>query len=206
MSRYLENFRIRYIFRTIYSFFGCFPAFPRYFLCTKLNRKDCYSVIVFIRMIDISEKTLNFASICFESCFISIIIVMYVEQFIAFFGCFPAFPRYFLCIKLNRKDCYSVIVFIRMIVMRTVQPISEKTLNFASMLFWKLLYFHNNSVDRMFDILFSSRWGKFWPKVIQNRLVFKTKIQNISRYLKDFLRYLENVLGYLDIFWEFPER
>ena len=49
-------------------------------------------------------------------------------------------------------------------------------------------------------ILFSSRWGKFWPKVIQNRLVFKTKIQNISRYLKDFLRYLENVLGYLDIF------
>ena len=53
----------------------------------------------------------------------------------------------------------------------------------------------------MFDILFSSRWGKFWPKVIQNRgLVFKTKIQNISRYLKDFLRYLENVLGYLDIF------
>ena len=133
--------------------------------------------------------------------------VMYVEQFIAFFSCFPAFPRYFLCIKLNRKDCYSVIVFIRMIVMRTVQPISEKTLNFASMLFWKLLYFHDNSVDRMFDILFSSRWGKFWPKVIQNRgLVFKTKIQNISRYLKDFLRYLENVLGYLDIFWEFPER
>ena len=61
--------------------------------------------------------------------------VMYVEQFIAFFSCFPAFPRYFLCIKLNRKDCYSVIVFIRMIVMRTVQPISEKTLNFASMLF-----------------------------------------------------------------------
>ena len=29
--------------------------------------------------------------------------VMYVEQFIAFFGCFPAFPRYFLCIKLNRR-------------------------------------------------------------------------------------------------------
>ena len=55
----------------------------------------------------------------------------------------------------------------------------------------------------MSDILFSSRWGKFWPKVIQNRFVFKTKIQNISRYLKEFLRYLENVFGYLDIFENF---
>ena len=47
--------------------------------------------------------------------------IQHVEQFIDFFGCFPAFPRYFLCIKLNRKDCYSVIakVVIRMIVMRT---------------------------------------------------------------------------------------
>ena len=92
-----------------------------------------------------------------------------------------------------------------MIDMRTVYSISEKTLNFVSMLFWKMLYFHNDSVDRMSDILFSSRWGNFGLRV-QNRLVFKTKIQNISRYLEDFLRYLENVLGYLDIFWEFPER
>ena len=40
----------------------------------------------------------------------------------------------------------------------------------------------------------------FAHKGIQNRLAFKTNIQNISRYVKDFLKYLENVLGYLDFF------
>ena len=134
--------------------------------------------------------------------------IRYLEQFIAFFGCFPAFPRYFLCIKLNRKDCYSVIVFIRMIVMRTVQPISEKTLNFASMLFWKLLYFHNNSVDRMFDILFSSRWGKFWPKVIQNRLVFRYFFSKFYSEIHRRIRWYGSRLQYRpwhkypDIFWD----
>ena len=42
----------------------------------------------------------------------------------------------------------------------------------------------------------------FAHKGIQNRLVFKTKIQNISRYVKHFLKYLENVLGCLDFFFE----
>ena len=63
---------------------------------------------------------------------------------------------------------------------------------FTPLVVLKVAYFHNYSVA----IRVSSRWGKF-----QNRLVLKTKIQNIWRYLKDFLRYLENVLGYLDIFF-----
>ena len=67
------------------------------------------------------------------------------------------------------------------------------------MLFWKLLYFHNTSLDNLRHT-FELPVGKILDYGIQNRFIFKTKIRDISRYLEDFSRYLENVLGYSDIF------
>ena len=44
------------------------------------------------------------------------------------------------------------------------------------------------------NILFSSRWGKFLPKRF-NRLIFKTKIRDISRIFRDILDIFLRISG-----------
>ena len=91
-------------------------------------------------------------------------------------------------ICINREDCYSVIVIVVIHTDRHTNclPISKKTLNFVSngMLFLKLLYFHNTSVDNLWHT-FQLPLGKILASWIQNRLIFKTKIIDISRISRD---------------------
>ena len=66
---------------------------------------------------------------------------------------------------------------------------SSKHLNFASMFFWKLLYSHNTSVDSL-SLTFQLQLEKILAWGIKDRLIYGTKILDISRYLEYFFEIL----------------
>ena len=76
-----------------------------------------------------------------------------------------------------------------------------ETMSFKYMLFWKLLYFHNINVDNFWHT-FQLPLEKILAQGIQNRLIFKSKIRDILRYLEDLSRYFRKTFGICRHFFE----